>query len=158
TSINGSVGLLLSDRVGPLSDRALLLLRIAQSETDRLIRLINDILDIRKIELGKFELKLEHLETANVVTNCMEAISGFANAHEIELEAEILSNVTVNADRDRLTQVMTNLVSNAIKFSPDNGTVKIRCEQKGNRALFSMIDQGRGIPPDQLHKLFGMFQ
>jgi PAS domain S-box-containing protein len=158
TSIRGSLGLLEGKRAGELSPRAANLIKIARSESDRLIRLINDILDIRKIEAGKLDLKKVELEVGPLVESCIEAITGFAHVNGIEVIGEVETGLCVHADRDRINQVLTNLISNAIKFSPTGGLVKIQVDRTPDVVRFSIIDHGAGIPADQLHRLFGLFQ
>jgi PAS domain S-box-containing protein len=158
TSIKGALGLLEGDRGGELSARGLSLVKIARAESDRLIRLINDILDIRKIEAGKLELFLEDLQASSMINASIEGILGLAEAQGIQLKAVPGQPVTFRADRDRIIQVLTNLISNAIKFSPDNGVVTVCYECTPDGVRFSVIDKGKGIPSDQLHKLFGLFQ
>jgi PAS domain S-box-containing protein len=158
TSIRGSLGLLEGKRAGELSPRAANLIKIARSESDRLIRLINDILDIRKIEAGKLDLKRVELEVGPLVEACIEAITGFAHVNGVEVIGEAETGLCVHADRDRINQVLTNLISNAIKFSPTGGLVKVQVDRTVEAVRFSIIDHGAGIPADQLHRLFGLFQ
>jgi PAS domain S-box-containing protein len=158
TSIRAALGLLEGGVVGSLSDKALQLVHIARTESDRLIRLINDILDIRKIEAGKLELTRELIPVEELVKSVVEANRSAANQAGVELVAKIECSGDVTADHDRIIQVLTNLVSNAVKFSPKNSEVIIRAERKRSNFRFSVTDVGSGIHPDEIHKLFGWFQ
>lgn len=159
TSIRGSLGLIEGGLAGQMPDKALKLVKIARTESDRLIRLINDILDIRKIEAGMFDLKKTIIEADALVHRTIEGIRGMAVDAGVTLKDNILSSGQVECDEDRMIQVITNLVSNAIKFSPKNSDVTIQLERTPDNCFrFSVIDRGPGIPKEQMHKLFGKFQ
>jgi DNA-binding response OmpR family regulator len=146
-------------RAGDLEPRAAQLVKVAHSESERLIRLINDILDIRKIEAGKLKLRTEELEVSAIVDGGIEGIRAMADQSNIRLSAEIQATGKFFGDRDRLSQVLTNLLSNAIKFSPPGSEIVVRVEKTMNSTWrFSVTDTGPGIPTDQKHKLFGLFQ
>jgi DNA-binding response OmpR family regulator/two-component sensor histidine kinase len=144
--------------LGALPDQAKEMIAIARQNSDRLIRLINEILDLDKIEAGKMELKLERVEVTDLAQQALEGIRGFASSSSIELHARIGDNLTVNADRDRLVQVLTNLLSNAIKFSPASGAVELRAEVQGASVRFAVQDSGPGIPEHNRQLLFRKFQ
>jgi PAS domain S-box-containing protein len=159
TSIRGSLRLMEGGRTGELPPRAMQLVEIAHTEAERLIRLINDILDVRKIEAGKLELKKSLVEVADLVGPPLETIQGTANASNVKLVSKINAAGKLHCDRDRIVQVITNLLSNAIKFSPDHGQVVLSVEKTPNNYFrFSVTDEGPGIPAKQKHKLFGFFQ
>jgi PAS domain S-box-containing protein len=159
TSIRGSLGLLEGGVVGELPAPAQEMVRIARSNTERLIRLINDILDLEKIEAGKLELKLQPLEVSEVVEATFAGLRAMADAAKVELRAQVLGAGQVRADWDRLIQVLTNLVSNAIKFSPPQGVVTVRAHRGEERQVrFEVVDQGPGIPLEKRARLFGKFQ
>ena len=143
---------------GALSAKAAKLVDIARAESDRLIRLINDILDIRKIEAGKLELRLQPVAAKKIVDVTLQGTAGMAQECLVKVTADIQSDREVRADQDRLIQVLTNLVSNAVKFSPKDGEVSVKVEDSGAFCRFSVTDNGPGIPEDQLSKLFGLFQ
>jgi PAS domain S-box-containing protein len=159
TSIRGSLGLIEGGLTGPLSDKTLQFIKIARAESDRLIRLINEILDIRKIEAGKLELKLRAVSARELTAAVAESLKGMAEAAGVYLENTVVSGVKLHCDKDRVTQVLNNLVSNAIKFSGHGQTVVIKF---GNTSpgvyRFSVIDRGPGIGLDEQSKLFGLFQ
>jgi PAS domain S-box-containing protein len=159
TSIRGSMGLLEGGVMGELPGPVLDMVRIARTNTERLIRLINDILDLEKIEAGKLELRLQPVEVAEVVEATFSGVRAMADAAKVELRAEVGGAGQVRADRDRLIQVLTNLVSNAIKFSPAQGVVTVRAAREaGGRVRFEVVDQGPGIPLEKRERLFGKFQ
>ncbi|WP_434383055.1 ATP-binding protein [Melittangium boletus] len=159
TSIRGSLGLLEGGIMGELDAPILEMVRIARSNTDRLIRLINDILDLEKMESGMLELKPQPLECAEVIEATLSGVSAMADAARVTLVARAEDAGQVKADRDRLIQVLTNLVSNAIKYSPPDGRVEVRAARDARgQVRFSVVDQGPGIPPDKRARLFGKFQ
>ena len=147
TSIAGSLGLLVGGAAGTLPDAALRLLTIAQTNSHRLVRLINDILDIEKIESGQVVFDFRRISTRALAEQAIEANRAYADGFAISIRLEPGSLAgEVLADQDRLAQVLTNLLSNAIKFSPRNGEVTIGTEQRGDRVRISVRDHGEGIP------------
>ena len=158
TSIGGSLGLLEAGAVGPLNEKAARLVRIAHSNCQRLIRLINDILDIEKIESGKMQFDLRRMPLGPLVERTVEANRGYAERHSVALAVEMPPwPVAVMGDPDRLEQLLTNLVSNAIKHSPAEGTVGIRVSTGNNRACVEVLDRGAGVPADFRERIFGKF-
>jgi len=158
TSMKGVFSLLEGGRVGELTERAKHLVTMGLSETERLIRLINDILDIKKIEAGKFELNLENIEPKQLVEQTVTAVISFAAQYKVQLTTKIDGNDLIIADKDRLIQVLTNLISNAVKFSDSGQEVVISTSGKDKAIRFSIADSGPGIDPRNLSKLFRMFQ
>lgn len=159
TSIRGSLGLIEGGLAGSISDKGLKLIKIARSESDRLIRLINDILDLRKIEAGKLELKRTAINCQALIRQAIEAIRGMSESSGVQVSPRFNTNGQVECDHDRIIQVLTNLISNAIKFSSTGGEVVVDLDATLDGAMrFSVIDKGAGIPADQMHKLFGKFQ
>ena len=159
TSIRGALGLLDGGIVGALMPEAQEVVQIAIANSERLIRLINEILELDKMEAGKLELHLQNIDPGKLVTAALEGIRGMADQVGIKLSGSIDVRGVVRGDWDRLIQVLTNLLSNAIKFSPEGGRVHVNVERVIKGGLrFSVIDEGPGVPPDQLHKLFKKFQ
>jgi PAS domain S-box-containing protein len=159
TSIRGSLGLLEGGVLGELPAQAQDMVRIARTNTERLIRLINDILDLEKMEAGKLELKLQPVEVSEVIEATFSGVQAMADTARVRLCSVAEGAGTVRADRDRLIQVLTNLVSNAIKFSPADSRVEVRAARDARgQVRFSVVDQGPGIPPDKRGRLFGKFQ
>jgi PAS domain S-box-containing protein len=158
TSIRGSLGLLDGGVVGDLEPRTSSLVKIALSNTERLIRLVNDILDLDKIETGKLELKSEDIEPVELANEAIAEISGFAEESGVTLVREFERACQLRGDRDRLLQVLINLLSNAIKFSKSGDTVRVELEEiVPGTVRFSVTDEGPGIAKDQLSKLFRKF-
>jgi len=159
TSIRGSLGLIEGGLAGALPEKTLKLIKIARAESDRLIRLINDILDLRKIEAGMLELKKTNVETRHLVEKTVDNIRGMAQERGVELVSKLNTGGQTLCDEDRLTQVLTNLISNAIKFSESGDSVVVSLDPgEKNSFKFSVTDTGPGIPQEHMHKLFGKFQ
>ncbi|NET88152.1 MAG: PAS domain S-box protein [Kamptonema sp. SIO1D9] len=130
TSVRGSLSLILGGVAGELPAQAKSLLDIAYKNSERLILLINDILDIEKIESGKMDFYLKPLNLIPLVEQSLEDNQAYGEQYGIKFELETeLAEVKVNVDRDRLLQVLANLLSNAAKFSPENGTVTVKVER-----------------------------
>jgi PAS domain S-box-containing protein len=157
TSIHAALGLLASGKLGNISEKALLMLDIAVKNTDRLVRLVNDILDIERMDSGQMQVELKPIDVTEFLAQASETMRGMADAAGVKLKL-VSRNLTINADVDRMTQVVTNLLSNAIKFSPRGSTVTIAAEQVGRTVHLSVADQGRGIPEDKLETIFERFQ
>ncbi len=159
TSIKGSVDLILSGYAGDISTDTQELLEIAQKNCDRLIRLINDILDLAKIEAGQIRLNLERIDLTDLVERSIQGVQALADQNEIQLVLDRARDLPlVEADKDRIEQVITNLLSNAIKFSPPRGEVRVQLEVVDGWVQCNVIDQGSGIAADQLQRVFGKFQ
>ncbi|MBS1952948.1 MAG: response regulator [Cyanobacteria bacterium SZAS-4] len=160
TSIRGSLGLMEGGLTGAIPEKTLKMVKIARSECDRLIRLINDILDLQKIEAGMIELKRADVQADHLVERTIDGLKGMAHTLNIDLIAGQPTNAVVHCDQDRIIQVLTNLVSNAIKFSPPGSDVLIGVKQdvEESSLKFFVKDNGPGIPPAQAHKLFARFQ
>lgn len=158
TSIAGSLGLLRGTMSAQMPDGANHLIAIAHKNSERLIRLINDILDVEKIESGKMTFAIAPLELASFLRDILETSQGFAHTHNVRLELrEPPHGATVLADPDRLAQVMSNLISNAIKFSPAGDVVTISVAPLDWRFRISVIDRGPGIPDSFRDNIFHKF-
>lgn len=143
TSVRGSLSLISGGVAGEIPDEAKALVNIAHKNTERLILLINDILDIEKIESGKMDFHLNPVELMPLVEQALEANRGYSEQYGVQLVLESgLPGVQVNVDRDRLIQVLTNLLSNAAKFSPPNGTITLSVSrfQKDETAIDSTVE------------------
>lgn len=157
TSIRGALGLLSSGVLGEMNEKATNLLRIALTNSDRLVRLINDILDLERIQSGREPLTFRPVELSDIVTQAIGDMQPVAEAAGVQLLHDT-SKAQIDADPYRLLQVLTNLLSNAVKFSPPNSTVSIMLRPGVNGVTLSVIDHGRGIPADKLEAVFGRFQ
>jgi PAS domain S-box-containing protein len=157
TSIRGALGLLSSGILGEVNDKATNLLRIALTNSDRLVRLINDILDLERIQSGREPLAFRTVALAQIVRQAIDGMAPVADAAGVQLIHDT-TQVEIAADPDRLLQVLTNLLSNAVKFSPPSSTISIMLRPGASGVTLSVIDQGRGIPADKLEAIFGRFQ
>jgi len=157
TSIRGSLGLLAAGMLGNVADKAQRMLQIAISNTDRLVRLINDILDIERLESGKIALDREAVDAANLLTQAVETMRGMSDKNNVQLEMELVTG-DIYGDPDRILQTLTNLISNAIKFSPAGGSVTVSASSDRTHMQFSVSDHGRGIPEDKIGAIFERFQ
>jgi len=159
TSIRGALGLLEGNVLGALSDEMSEIVTIARSSTDRLIRLINDILDLEKLESGKLEMKLAPLDVPALLAHTLGAMRAYADETNVSIVSRIEGRPHLVTDADRLEQVLTNLLSNALKFSPSGGRVELLVEAGSSEHVrFSVLDQGPGIAEAELGLLFGRFQ
>jgi PAS domain S-box-containing protein len=158
TSIAGSLGLLLGGAAGQLPQQATRLLTIAQNNCQRLIRLINDILDIEKAESGKLEFHFKRLDMRALAEHVLEANRAYADTFNVTLRLDpAASGGEVYADPDRLAQALTNVLSNAIKFSPAHGEVLVSIAQREHTVRLAVRDHGRGIPKEFRPRLFERF-
>lgn len=157
TSIHGSLGMLKSGLLDPNSERGKRLLEIAVDSTDRLVRLINDILDIERIESGKIQMAKQACDTAELLRDAAEVMQAMADKARVNLSISSVS-AELLIDRDRIIQTLTNLLSNAIKFSPQGNTVWLTAQNQVDRILFQVTDCGRGIPAEKLETIFERFQ
>ena len=159
TSIKGALQLLLSESPAADPDHVTLM-NVALSNTDRLVRIINDILDISKIEAGRLELNAKTQSVAEVVTLSVQNVQHLAQSASLTIATVIEPDVpAIHVDLDRTIQVVVNLLSNALKFAPAKSevTLSARRERDGFVAI-SVTDRGRGIPPDKVGLLFQKFQ
>ena len=157
TSIRGSLGLLASGMLGPVADKGQRMLDIAVRNTDRLVRLINDILDVERIQSGKISMVKTTCNAADLMTHALDEMRGMAAKAGVTLAVQP-AQAQLWVDPDRIIQTLTNLLSNAIKFSPAGTTVWLSGEQQGERLLVQVKDQGRGIPAEKLESIFERFQ
>ncbi len=158
TSIAGSLGLLDSGAYGPLPPNVARLVSIAYNSAQRLVRLINDLLDIGKIEAGKMTLDFEPIDLRAAAETAIDANRAFADVHGVSIRLEMAqANCIVRADADRLSQVFTNLLSNAIKFSPRGSEVLVTIEQIAYGGRVIVRDHGCGIPAEFKSRIFEKF-
>lgn len=157
-SLDFSLTLIGSGKYGELNERGHKELTSAETSAKRLIRLINDLLDIEKIESGKMNVHKMPLEFKALAEHSADAVQALAVAKDIEVVIESPGDVEFPGDADRLEQVIINLLGNAIKFSPNNSKVVISCEEKDKFVEIRVTDSGPGIPPEYKKKVFDRFQ
>ena len=159
TSLKGSVDLIRGGCAGEVSAEAMDLLEIAHSACNRMIRLINNILDHSKIEAGEIQLNLTSIDLKDVAERSIRNLGPLAAQDGITLNVECSSELPrIEVDEDRIEQVITNLLSNAIKFSPAQGQVSIHLSADNVWVRCSVSDQGCGIEEKDLDRVFGKFQ
>lgn len=159
TAIKGSIGLILGEVTGTIPGETRQMLQITEKNTDRLIRLINEVLDIAKIEAGAIEMQFDKHSLIDAVSRAVQGIETVAHTQGIKLVWEKpLQSPLVVIDHDRVEQVITNLLSNAIKFTAEGGTVKVECELLADQAIVKVSDTGYGISSEFLEKIFEKFQ
>lgn len=159
TSINGALSVIADGSAGKVNPQVLRMVQIALDNSERLMRLISDILDWKKIESGKFRLASKTVMPEQIVDSVIATTKPLAAKSGITLKKDVRSHSSLLLDEDRITQVLTNLVDNAIKFSPAGGTVTVKVELlDADTTRFSIIDQGPGIEVEQREKLFKLFQ
>lgn len=158
TSMRGALGLLLGGAGGELSPKGRELLRIALTNTDRLIRLINDILDIEKMDAGHVQIRRDRLALRPLLESTLSGLDGYAREANVSLTLTQVADIELLGDSDRLIQVFTNLVSNAVKFTPKEQVVEISARVEGDSVRVCVRDHGPGIPKEFASRIFGRFQ
>ncbi|HUG38263.1 MAG TPA: ATP-binding protein [Candidatus Limnocylindrales bacterium] len=159
TSIKGSLHLLLTDTTLIVDGVQRQLLEISLKNTDRLVRLINNMLDVSRIEAGQIRLELALHHVSDFVSAAAEGIGAFADARGIAIDVAVPAGLPpVTVDVDRMVQVVTNLLSNAVKFSPAGTRVTVSAKLEADEMAISVADQGQGIASQDLSRLFQKFQ
>lgn len=158
TSIKGALGLLSGEAIGPMPPKAMTLVSLANKNADRLIKLVNDILDMEKIGSDRLVLQTEKLDLIDIAEEAVELNLGLEQLFPVKLElGNLMPGAVVRADRFRMVQVMTNLISNAAKFSPAGGKITVSVVQDTGTATLSVTDFGPGIPLDFQKTIFEPF-
>ena len=168
TSIHTSLKLLATGRLGELSDDGQQMLEVADENTDRLVRLVNNVLDLQRIDSGEVTMDTYACDTAKLLDQAAEAMQTLAQQHKIDLQTQAVS-LSVWVDPDYIIRVLTNLIGNAIKFSSSGHSVRLTVEpylphaapsSKSNskQALFCVQDYGQGIPSHKLAVIFERFK
>ena len=156
TSVRGSLGLLGAGDRGSFDERQRRLIDIATSNVERLARLVDDLLDIERLQAERSPFDVREVEAADAVRISLDAIGEFAESSGIRLAMGSCSGNVV-ADLDRVVQILTNLVSNAVKFSPLGSLVTVSASPEDDTVVFSVEDHGRGIPAGKLDDIFERF-
>ncbi len=158
TSIKGAMGLLLSRAAGELPDKAVSMLEIAHRNADRLVLIINDILDLEKIAAGRMEFDRQVVNISDLITETKNANATMQQRFAVKVESNSDdSPIWINTDPNRIIQVLNNFLSNACKFSKPGSTVRIVIEDQSDSVRVAVKDQGTGIPIKDQHKVFERF-
>jgi PAS domain S-box-containing protein len=158
TSIKGALGMINSGVLGLLPDKAKRMVELAHNNTERLILLVNDLLDMEKIQAGKIDLKMEKVNLTALVKESIAMNQTYASNLKVKLILEESpADYFVEADYSRMLQVMANLISNAAKYSPADDVVKITVKSDETTIQVSVTDNGLGIPPEYHSKIFQKF-
>ena len=157
TSIHGSLALILGGVAGELPEKVHTLAGIASKNSERLVRLVNDILDIEKIEQGTMLFRPARVELMPLVEQSVEDNRAYAQQLDVELRIAAVAQARIWADPDRLQQVLANLLSNAAKHSPRGGVVDINVQRDDGRVCVSVTDRGKGIPLEFQPRIFEKF-
>lgn len=157
TSLQALLAMLSNGSYGKTTESGEQRLKSAKTGVNRLIMLINDLLDTEKLEAGKLSMTYKDVDLSAVVERSVETIEGFAEEHDVKVT---VSNrpIKVLGDFDRLIQVMVNLLSNAIKYSEEDGTVEVNIEEDGQECEVRVVDHGAGIPPGFEDKIFQRYE
>jgi PAS domain S-box-containing protein len=158
TSIKGYTDLLAGERVGTLNEQQRRFLRVIKNNADRLSALVNDILDISRIETGRIKFQVESLELDNLIHNVVDIFRGQMVEKELQLTLDLPPGLPpVRGDRDRVTQILENLISNAWKYTPQGGQVSVRAKVTDGFVQVDITDTGIGIESRDLPHIFDRF-
>ncbi|MBM1218977.1 HAMP domain-containing histidine kinase [Ponticoccus sp. SC2-23] len=159
TSIKGSLDLLNSGALGEVPENMAGLIDMASRNSLRLSRLIDDLLDLQKIEAGELKYRIGTLDVAELVRDAVRSNAGYANLNKVEivLDCEDSQPLLIRADEARMMQVMANMISNAVKFSDEGGVVRVGCRRLGQTVRIFVDDNGPGIPDGMKEKVFDRF-
>lgn len=158
TSISGSLGLVTSGVLGELPEKVQSMLGIAHKNAKRLTLLINDLLDMEKILAGKMEFDMQVQSLLPILEASLESNKAYADSYGIALALQVeTGDLSARVDAQRLQQVLTNFISNAVKFSPSEGQVEIRLSQRGHQAMIAVVDHGPGVSEEFRARIFQKF-
>ncbi|MBI3354153.1 MAG: GAF domain-containing protein [Nitrospirae bacterium] len=158
TSVKGATKLILRGSTGAINEKQEKLLKIMSSDTDRLINLISDLLDISKLESGRIKMKKEDFNLSEILHQCIESVQSIVKDKNLRIFERFDNNIMVNADRDKIKQVVINLLSNAIKFTPADGMIELYARQVSGLSEVSVKDTGIGISKEFHKNIFEKFQ
>ena len=157
TSLAGFLDIVLDEDAGPLTDDQQRFLGIARRSTERLTRLVGDLLFVARADAGRLELDLADVDLAALLTECGEEVRALAQYRALELAVEVDAPLRVYGDAARLSQLVHNLLGNAIKFTPEGGRVTLRGAPDGGDAVIDVMDTGSGISEDDQERIFERF-
>jgi len=156
-TVIGFAELLAEETEGPLSEKQKRFLTHIQDDPRYLLDIINDLLDLSKIEAGRLELRHEAFDIVPVMEDALSSVRPRATAKSVEIRSHMSVSVAVIADRLRFKQILHNLLSNGVKFTPDGGKVRVEAAPRDRFAEISVSDTGIGIPEDQHRAVFDKF-
>ena len=157
TSIHGYLELVMDGGGGELGPEQQRFLSVVERNTQRLMQLVGDLLFMAQVEAGKLALDLEDVDLKEVLAECLEAAKPVADERQVELVTHLAETPSMLGDRSRLAQVLDNLISNALKFTPSSGRVSVRVSRTGRDAVVEVADTGVGIPAEEQDRLFERF-
>jgi|HubBroStandDraft_1064217.scaffolds.fasta_scaffold01879_4 signal transduction histidine kinase/DNA-binding response OmpR family regulator len=160
TPLNAVLGfsdLLTEERYGPLNDRQKRYLNHIHTGGKHLLTLINDILDLSKIEAGRLQLAIESVRVSSTLAEAVDTMRSLADKKSQTLVQHAAADLSVRADGTRFKQVLMNLIGNAIKFTPENGRIELAARQLGDMVRVEVHDSGPGIPPEEQKRIFEAF-
>ena len=158
TNMKEGIGIVLDEVAGEINDEQRNFLDIAKRNVDRLARLINGVLDFQKLEAGRMKFNMQENDVTKVVEDAYHTVLTFAKKRGVELSLELEGNLPrAIFDSDKIIQVLTNLISNAIKFTPEKGQVTVCVQHQSEDLVIRVSDTGMGIPKEALPKVFDRF-
>lgn len=157
TSMKGALSLIADEDDANLSATSRRMVQVAMESSDRLVHLVNDILDVEGLDSGRIKINKEHVELSPLIEKAVEGLAGLSAETGVHIEVMPAQQLWVDADPHRITQVMTNLIGNACKFSPSGARVDVEVLVSDYDALVRVKDRGRGIPADRLEAVFDRF-
>lgn len=158
TSIMGALGLIRSGAFGEMPPKVMNLLTVATNNGDRLVRLISDILDVEKIEAGRIEMQRRDICVGDLLNDAVAQNAAFVSDNNAEISfTDKTGGAEISADSDRIMQVVTNLISNAAKFTGPQGLIEITARRKGGNIEIAVADNGPGIPESHIDSIFNKF-
>ncbi len=158
TSIRGALGVVLGKAAGQFPEKARRMLEMAERNSERLTMLINDILDLEKIEAGRLEFDFKIVDLVALAERALEDNDGYARKHQVRLVLDKqVEQALVRADEHRLLQVFANLISNAVKYSPENGEVMVSVAAQDGNFRVAVRDHGAGVPEAFRSRIFQRF-
>ncbi|RKX99702.1 hypothetical protein DRP77_12830 [Candidatus Poribacteria bacterium] len=158
TAIQLGVSLVLDGKAGPINEKQRSSLEKVDRQVKRLTDLINDLLDLSRIESGRIQMKREPISLVDIAVSRLEEMKPQADSKGVKLDLEVEGEIPMTVgDEARIGQVITNLLSNALKFTPQGGQVKVRLSRQGDMILTEVIDTGPGIPEEERERIFDKF-
>ncbi len=157
-SILGFLDFMRKGVVGVLNAQQISMVESMHKSATRLLALVNNILDLAKMESGRLEVDLKPASLAGICSQAIDILSGVAQRRGIRMELQAEEEFTLALDSNQMARVIQNLLGNAVKFSPDDGKIVMAIEDKGDHLLFSVVDEGPGIPSSHLELIFGKFE